>query len=1273
MAFLLCKRTGTGPNCSDIRLESTEPEKKDCIKKAMLECIQEVWNCRSDLYKNFKDIIATGSSILNPSDTLGDQECYPYTCIDKLMDCYCGSGLSGLTCSICDADSNDVGFGDDEEEPEEEEEEEETPYPGPTTQRVTISSHNDYIPMIFGTVRVSGNIAWCYGPRSVSVEKEVSVGGIVQTSTYTGKSIDIMLGLCEGEVEYATKVWFAGLLAYDATSTTGPALRPDQKDKGVGIILRKGSSAQKVVKRMSDVVGFGRCPAYRDLAYVFVSNYPVSQAGNNIPDIRVELTNVVSGGPATYSTGDVTNANEEVFSVDGNAGRAVISTSTEVKVVSTASLNEEYAIVDVAKPDSVAIDGLNGGFAYITSANDLTYVSPVNYAWRITSAISAVSPDNAALYSFASSSFERVSSYVVTDDEDIYMYRIDHIARSATLVNTFTGASFGLSTPYLFATIGNFSLLGDTSPDIRAYFVNQDASKNVHFIAYQYFKPSSSLYYSEGRTPTHLSYAPRTLGCRTTTATLLSVLYLEDRSQFILFFQDGTSYTATCLEHGSLNDPVWTKTYMSAAPTGKLQSRSGATDYQFIKGGASYSLDLDTGAFESVYSLTSAGAPSLATSGAQFYDSVKSAIIYVDSTGGVSGIYPERVTSGPTTLSATVDTILSRTGLTVEEYDSSALSTTNVDGYMVASQPSADGAMKELQEFFAFRSYESSAKIKSIPMSYSDTITIDDNLTMAPVKQRHVLAFDELHYARVGYFDTSKDFTYYQQQVSLDMIRGDDNGEAFEGFEYGLNVFTSSDVARRSAEISLNRRIQNSQTYALHLPPKYMSAEPVDILSYDGEKMRVGKTALGGTFSTEVEAYSDEEDIYDSVSALSGVVINPVTFAVEDGTSLPNKLVLVQAPVPADSRSTTVWLGEINPVGNAADFSSYTARISGPNETPSRSASPTEEAVIGRLTALPTTLLNSLSTQTAGTLTVEFSKEVDPDKFAAADITDLYASYTRNLLLVGKELIQFLSASIGMDGKTVTFTGLMRGRFGTDQLLETHVLNELVVLYDPNSIKTVTPSSAANTALFVSAYQYSDQVDGYYSPEVAGLYQDISDQEYVWSGVYVKVKKTTSGGSASSRGVTFYDLIRNPHANAFDVNKAQRLGSTARVSVYAYILKAAYDEATFRAQYGALNYHLSTSTAANANTYIRRRIAIGNNTRYTTTTAGTIAGGTLYNETLLFGDSFSYTSDLHVAIVIHPGADQIDTTPRAIIGKPTGLKIEGSRSYTTAKQVIRYN
>ncbi len=1263
MAFLLCKRTGTGPNCSDIRLESTKPEKEDCIKKATLDCIKEVWNCRADLLKNFPDnTIGTTSTV---EETLGDQECYPYTCLDKILECYCAGGLAGLTCSLCDDERNGVGTGPDDEEPEEEEEEE-TPYKGPVKGRITLSSHGDYIPMVFGTVRLSGNIAWCYGPRSVSVEREVSVGGFISTATYTGKAVDLMLGLCEGEVEHASKVWFSGVLAYDATSTTGPALRADQKDKGVSITLRRGSPAQKVVKRMADVEGFGRVPAYRDLAYIFVSAFPVQQAGNGVPDIRVEVTNVVSGGPATFSTGNVTAVNNDVLDVDESSGRAVVSKAGSVILFSTATLNEEHAWSDTIKSDSLAIDGLNGGVAYMTSASEINYISPVNLDWKIESTVGAISPDHAALYSFASSTYERVSSYIVTDNEDLYMYRIDHIARTASLVRTITGGSLGLSSSYKFATIGNFSLLGETSPDILAYLVNQDASKNVHFITYQYFKPSASLYYSESRTPTHISYTPKQLGCRTTTATLLSVLHLVDRSQLVLFFQEGTTYTAACVEHGSIDEPVWTTTQLVAAPSGQIASRGGATDYRFISGGTCYSIDLDSGALEEVYSLSGAGAPLMSASGSQYYDSVKGAVIYTNAAGTISGIYPERISASPTTLSATVDTILSRAGLKNEEFDSSSLSTITVDGYMVANQPQAGNALAELQEFFAFGSYESSSKIKSVPLGYYNPVVIDGDYTTTPASTRRILDFDTLHYARVGYFDRDKDFSYYYQEVSLDMIRGDDNGEALEGFDYGLNIFTDANTARRSAEVSLNRRIQNSEDYSLHLPPKYLAVEPVDFLVFDGGKMRVSKTVVGGSFSTEAAAHSDDEDIYNNLSTLGGVVINPVTFTVEDFTTFPNKIVAVQAPNPTTSKKTTIWIGEVNPVAGSA-FSASPIRVAGPNEATSRAVFPVSEATVGRLITAPSVLGNSMIIKSGETLVVEFSKEVNAAMFPTKSAIELYASFTDNLLLVGKELIQFLSASIAVDNRTVTFSGLLRGRFGTDQTTKMypHAINELVALYTPDSIKVVALTPAANTARFASMYQYRDALAGYYSSEVVAPYVDVSSPQYLWSSVYMKAKKTASG-------ITFYTYLRNAHIAEF-ADTGHRTLSSVNITPYLYILKAPYDEATFRAKYATLDYHQGTATTANANTYIRRRMALNNNTKSLATIPNSIVNGNLYTISLVNSDIGAITNDMHAAVVIHPGGDAIDTTARAIIGVPTGLKIEGSANFTTAKQLLRYN
>lgn len=1261
MAFLLCRRTGTGPNCKDLRLETAEPEKADCIKKAMLECIADVWDCRVGIYGSYRQ--AEHNATDSP---MGDQECYSYTCIDKLLKCYCAPGLSGLTCSLCDADMNGVMVGPKPPDAEEEEEEPEAALPGASPQRLTLSSTEAYIPLLYGTVRVTGNIIWSSTARSVSITKTYNAGGTTYTYSVDVRAVDLMVGLCEGVVDGATKVWFGPENVYDSTAKTGPAINPDQAENGVTFRFYKGTESQKVNKKLANAVGFGRAPANRGLAYMMINGYPATQAGNGSPDFRIEVSRTVVAGAATHAESTESTYEAQSIAIDPPSGRFAIAKTSGFDVVSSSDLLPLTSLSDTVNPETLTMDALNGGLFYQTTTGTLKYVSPLSYDFTASLAAPSLSVDQLAMYTFVSPTHGKVSAVLLSDDEDLYLYRAKHEDHTLALAATFTGASLGISTPYKFVTIADYVLSGSTSPDVRGYAINQDASKDVHFLHYLFYNPGGSVTYAENRSFTHLVYDPKDLGCRTSSATLVSVVELGENSQFVLFFQEGSTYTATCVEHGSLNDPVWTKTFLTAAPTGKLTRRVGGSLYKYIVGNALYSMDLDTGEVVREYTLSANGAFPIASGSSQHYDSVKNAVMYITTTGELAAIYPDRLAASGTSLRAVTQELLSRGGLDNDMYDMSALAAITVNGYLVETQPRLGDALAELGEYYAFLSYESSGKIKALPLSAMSLTTVDDDLSMTPTVMKNQLDLTDLHYVSVGYFDESRDFTAYTQRVSMDMLRGVDGEEAFEGFEYSLNMYTNSNEARRSAEVSLNRRVQNSRAFKTHLPPRYLALEPVDFILSTDIKTRISKVSMGGSFSSEIVSYEDDESIYENLTALNGVVLNPINNTTTDSTVVRSKLLAVQGPYPGDSFQSVLWLGQVAP--DYDTFTPYTMRAASPVSVSQRVDAVTSEALIGKLTSVPTTLGVSMATQWDGTFTVVFTKDVDPAKFPTADVTELYASYTKNLLLVGRELIQFLSASVGLDNRTVTFTGLLRGRFGTDQIANTHATGELVVLYEDNSISFLEVGSTGVSLKQASGYMYNAATQRYFSADVGYLYSHLADPKQPWSSVYTTVKKITTGGFASQRGVFFRAGIRRHYSNTLPDTLPPISSAIGQSSVFLYILKAPYDEALFMAKVLEDNYPKAGETSAGSNSYIRRRIPMAMNS-YTMYQAGT-----QYSESLLFNDTFSYTSDLHAAIAVHYGVETATTNPSLpIVGRPTGIKIEGTANYLSYKQVIEYN
>jgi len=144
------------------------------------------------------------------------------------------------------------------------------------------------------------------------------------------------------------------------------------------------------------------------------------------------------------------------------------------------------------------------------------------------------------------------------------------------------------------------------------------------------------------------------------------------------------------------------------------------------------------------------------------------------------------------------------------------------------------------------------------------------------------------------------------------------------------------------------------------------------------------------------------------------------------------------------------------------------------NEPESIAASPAynsqvhrEGAHIGRLVQAPDDAMMQYKTDDRSELIIKFDHPDTVDYFVTfLDKYEVPENPRDNLLIVGREYIQFFDWSVDMDGLTVTFTTLFRGKFGTGSYMGTHVEGEHCFLYTPETIK-----SAACNPLFTKRQQ----------------------------------------------------------------------------------------------------------------------------------------------------------------------------------------------------------
>jgi hypothetical protein len=166
---------------------------------------------------------------------------------------------------------------------------------------VQSSEYGKPIPIIYGTIGLSGNIIWATEIVEVRTDTQTGGGGKgggpSQTTTTYAYFGNFAVAICEGEVD-VLRMW-AGpdkrlIWDGDASTTEGGTVR-----------AYTGSDSQLPDPLMESALGIGNVPAYRGTAYVVFENFPLANDGNRLPFLTIEVSSRLMGNfesimPAVY-------------------------------------------------------------------------------------------------------------------------------------------------------------------------------------------------------------------------------------------------------------------------------------------------------------------------------------------------------------------------------------------------------------------------------------------------------------------------------------------------------------------------------------------------------------------------------------------------------------------------------------------------------------------------------------------------------------------------------------------------------------------------------------------------------------------------------------------------------------------------------------------------------------------------------------------------------------------------------------------------------------
>lgn len=155
------------------------------------------------------------------------------------------------------------------------------------------STYGAFIPRIYGTAPVVGNIFWIQG--NALIERKADGGGKGgPTVTNFEYFATFAVGLCEGPISGVRRIWIGGQLWYDGGAGDMASIIASNAS-ATGFTLYPGSDTQLADPLIQADHGVSNVPAYRGLAYIVFNELPLKGYGNSLAAAQVKVEVVKAG------------------------------------------------------------------------------------------------------------------------------------------------------------------------------------------------------------------------------------------------------------------------------------------------------------------------------------------------------------------------------------------------------------------------------------------------------------------------------------------------------------------------------------------------------------------------------------------------------------------------------------------------------------------------------------------------------------------------------------------------------------------------------------------------------------------------------------------------------------------------------------------------------------------------------------------------------------------------------------------------------------------
>jgi hypothetical protein len=918
--------------------------------------------------------------------------------------------------------------------------------------KVTNSAYGTGIPVVYGTLRLSGNII----DSTDKIEHKQSHtqssggkggGGSSQTYNEYTYSISVLIGLCEGPITGVKRIWFNNKLVYDAGSTEVTSIAASSLNAS-NVTIYTGTETQSPDPTFEAIRGVGNCPAYRGLAYLSIANLQLKDYGNALPNIEVEVVcNGTQADGIRRISDQLLPASVDIFGADHVHPPLIYGADVGVVYIKSKANKSEL--------------GTEYGKTILGFTND-------GYASQ------EISREPISVYSYSDQWMTHAAM------PGSIGWNTDAICLGAV----FTGAEYS---PYSFLWTMEYGVrqIGQSQK-----IVTVEEFANTY--NYNTLWTLDEVLIDAGETGRFL------LGCIVTTdrnAVICLTAPSADSAPdkfFKLMANEGEFYIANSGSVTGMSNKsrflnysnsigTWAG-YANGAATGSgtdgwaMVSSDGygiwEVDNQFTPAKIKkYSIQGNRIVFDKETTVDSYYTPTTIWASGSILTGIRGWIN--DNTLRVINFTDiPSMTSNTVSLASIVADLCNKSGLGVTDYDVSTL-THPVDGIAISRPTTARGVINTLQQAYFFDMVESDNKLKCVTRGQSPIAEfLEDDLaahdatsgsTSIPdqVKMTRAQEMELPYEVNVTYMSKNQN---YQEGTQYDRRL---NTQAVNVASTQLPMSLDDTHAKNIASVGLFNAWQERMTFQFTTSRKYAHIEPTDVcyLNKNGNKYAIRIVKKTDKSDGTIDWSAVREDI--AVYTQNGVASTSTNTGSQTVDYAYPLLSYPFETVPlrdSDASSPVYYLATSSSNENGGSGMVYESIDNGVTWDLKTQAS--GQCGVGVITNALTTPNTFNDVDWSQKAVIKIQPWITLSSCSYFDIIN-----QKNFILIGDEIVQYMNAYSSGNG-VWELTGLLRGLKGTD-IYANHSANERVILLDPNNLRKVEyPTDQISTTRLVTSVSW---------------------------------------------------------------------------------------------------------------------------------------------------------------------------------------------------------